>query len=160
MTAFPCATPPNPFPFFFLNQFQYFLLLPSLWLLDLYYLLLSARLPILKLVSCSGSVVSDSLRPYGLYTACQASLSMGFSRQEYWWWLLSRVRLLRSCGLQPARPLYPWDSPSKTTGVGCHFLLQGIVSTQGSNRGLSYHRQILPLSYQGSPPTLKHSPFP
>ena len=32
-------------------------------------------------VSCS--VVSDSLRPHGL-VACQASLSVGFSRQEYW----------------------------------------------------------------------------
>ena len=27
-------------------------------------------------------------------------------------------------GLQPARPLRPWDSPGKKTGVGCHFLLQ------------------------------------
>ena len=26
-----------------------------------------------------------------------------------------------------------WDSPSKNTGVGCHFLLQGIFPTQGSN---------------------------
>ena len=25
---------------------------------------------------------------------------------------------------QPARLLHPWDSPSKNTGVGCHFLLQ------------------------------------
>ena len=25
------------------------------------------------------------------------------------------------------------DSPSKTTGVGCHFLLQGIFPTQGLN---------------------------
>ena len=25
---------------------------------------------------------------------------------------------------QPTRPLCPWDSPSKNTGVGCHFLLQ------------------------------------
>ena len=30
----------------------------------------------------SHSVVSDSLRPYGL--ACQAPVSMGFSRQQYW----------------------------------------------------------------------------
>ena len=28
--------------------------------------------------------MSDSLHPYGLYVACQAPLSMGFSRQEYW----------------------------------------------------------------------------
>ena len=25
---------------------------------------------------------------------------------------------------QPTRPLHPWDSPGKNTGVGCHFLLQ------------------------------------
>ena len=25
---------------------------------------------------------------------------------------------------QPTRLLHPWDSPSKKTGVGCHFLLQ------------------------------------
>ena len=30
------------------------------------------------------SVVSNSLRPYGLTVAHQAPLSMGFSRQEYW----------------------------------------------------------------------------
>ena len=24
------------------------------------------------------------------------------------------------------RPLCPWDSPGKNTGVGCHFLLQGM----------------------------------
>ena len=29
--------------------------------------------------------------------------------------------------------LCPWDSPGKNTGVGCHFLLQGIFPTQGSN---------------------------
>ena len=39
--------------------------------------------------------------------AHQAPLSMGFSRQEYW-------------------------SAGKNTAVGCHFLLQGIL-TQGSN---------------------------
>ena len=36
-------------------------------------------------------------------------------------------------GLSPARLLCPWDSPSKNTGVDCHFLLQGIFLTQGSN---------------------------
>ena len=28
------------------------------------------------------------------------------------------------------------DSPGKNTGVGCHFLLQGIFLTQGSNLNL------------------------
>ena len=43
---------------------------------------------------------------------------------------------LRPHGLQPARLLYPWDFPGKNTGVGCHFLLQEIFLTQGSNPGL------------------------
>ena len=35
------------------------------------------------------------------------------------------------------------DSPGKNTGVGCHALLQGIFSTQGSNPGLPHCRRIL-----------------
>ena len=35
------------------------------------------------------------------------------------------------------------DSPSKNTGVCCHFLLQGISPTQGSNPGLPHCRQAL-----------------
>ena len=58
----------------------------------------------------SCSVVSDSLRPHGLY---------------------------------PTRLLHPWDSPGKSTGVDCHFLLQGIFPTQGSNPGLLHCRQTL-----------------
>ena len=37
----------------------------------------------------------------------------------------------------------PWDSPGKNTGVGCHFLLQGIFPTQESNPALLHCRQIL-----------------
>ena len=44
------------------------------------------------------------------------------------------------------------DSPGKNTGVGCHFLLQGIFPTQGSNPGLPHCRWILyRLSHQESP---------
>ena len=42
--------------------------------------------------------------------------------------------------------------PGKSTGVGCHFLLQRIFSTQESNLGLPHCRQTLyHLSHQGSP---------
>ena len=34
---------------------------------------------------------------------------------------------------KPTRLPCPWDSPGKNTGVGCHFLLQGIFLTQGLN---------------------------
>ena len=37
---------------------------------------------------------------------------------------------LQPDGLLPTRLLRPWDFPGKNTGVGCHFLLQGIVSTR------------------------------
>ena len=40
---------------------------------------------------------------------------------------------LQPHGLQPTRLLCPWDSPGKNTGVGCHFLLQGMFQIQGSN---------------------------
>ena len=44
-----------------------------------------------------------------------------------------------------------WFS-SKNTGVGCHFLLQGIFPTQGSNPGLLHCRQTLyRLSHLRSP---------
>ena len=46
----------------------------------------------------------------------------------------------------------PWDSIGKNTGVGCHFLLQGIFPNQELNPGLLHCRQILyQLSYEGSP---------
>ena len=50
---------------------------------------------------------------------------------------------LRPHRLQPARLLCPWDFPGKNTAVGCHFLLQGIFPTQGSNLHLLHGRQIL-----------------
>ena len=40
---------------------------------------------------------------------------------------------LRPHELGPTTPLSPWNSPGKNTGMGCHFLLQGIFLTQGSN---------------------------
>ena len=54
--------------------------------------------------------------------------------------------------------LHSWDSPGKNTGVGCHFLLQRIFLTQGSNPGLPHCRQMLyRLSRQGSPYEFQNS---
>ena len=44
--------------------------------------------------------------------------------------------LLWPHGLWPTRLLCPWDFPGKNTGVGHHFLLQGIFLTQGLNPNL------------------------
>ena len=51
-------------------------------------------------------------------------------------------------------PLCPCDFPGKSTGVGCHFLLQETFLIQGSNPSLLHllHGQTdsLPLSHLGS----------
>ena len=58
---------------------------------------------------------------------------------------------LRPHGLQSARCLCSWISPGKKTGMGSHFLLQGIFPTQGSNPSLLHCRWTLyHLSHQGS----------
>ena len=75
--------------------------------------------------------------------AYQASPSMGFSRQEHWSglpfpspmhesekWKWSRSVVSDSHqphGLQPTRLLCPWAFPGKSTGVGCHCLLQETI---------------------------------
>ena len=59
----------------------------------------------------------------------------------------SWLTLCDPCGLCPARLLCPWDFPGHNTGVGCHFLLQGIFPTKGSNlRLLPWQVFPLPLS--------------
>ena len=45
--------------------------------------------------------------------------------------LCSCVSLLFPCGLQPARPLCPWQFPGKNTGVDFHFPLQGNLPGSG-----------------------------
>ena len=59
--------------------------------------------------------------------------------------------LLPSHGLWPTRLLCPWDFPGKNTAVGCHFVLRGIFTDQGSNlRLLNWQMYSLPLSNQRS----------
>ena len=63
----------------------------------------------------------------------------------------SRVWLFVAPWVVACQAPCPWDFPGKNTGVVCHFLLQGILLTQGLNPGLPYFRQTLyRLSHQGS----------
>ena len=57
--------------------------------------------------------------------------------------------IFRPHGPQPTRPLCPWDSPGKNTGVGSHVLLQGIFPTRALNPG-PLHCILYRLSHQGS----------
>ena len=67
---------------------------------------------------------------------------------------------LRPHQLQPIRLLCPSDYPSKNTGAGCHFLLPGIIPTEGLNLSLLplLHWQVdffLPLHHLGSHHTIQ-----
>ena len=46
---------------------------------------------------------------------------------------LSHIHLFVTYEQQPARIPCPWGFSGKNTGVGCHFLLQEIFPTEGSN---------------------------
>ena len=89
-----------------------------------------------------------------LWTAAhQAPPSLGFSRQEHWSRLLfpspmhESEKWKWSCtvvsdswwphGLQPTRLLRPWNFPGKSTGVGCHCLLQEI-SIDPAKRAIAF----------------------
>ena len=66
-----------------------------------------------------------------------------------------------SMGCSPPGLSVYGDSPGKNTGVGCHILLQGIFSTQGSNPGVPHCRWILyHLRHQGSPGILEWVAYP
>src|SRR5574337_1074744 len=76
---------------------------------------------------CSVAFVSKSfVTPWTV--ACQAPLSMEFSRQEYWRGCCCCCQVasvaVRPHRRQPTRLPRPWDSLGKNTGLGCHFLLQ------------------------------------
>ena len=72
------------------------------------------------------------------------------------------LKLLQSCPTlcnpmigSPPSFFGTWDSPGKNSGVGCCFLLQGIVPTQGSNLSLlcllHWLMGSLPLEPPGKP---------
>ena len=64
----------------------------------------------------------------------------------------SRVLVFATHGLQPTRLLCPWDSPGKSTGVGCHAFLQGFFPARGLNLcPLHWQVDSLPLHHRGSP---------
>ena len=77
-----------------------------------------------------------------------------FSEKWKYWYLVKSESVSHSVTpnlLWPhARLLCPWNSPSKNTGMGSHYLLQ--ETFQGIEPGLLHWRQILyHLSHQGSP---------
>ena len=64
---------------------------------------------------------------------------------------LSRVRLFATPWTVAYQAPLSMDFPGNSTGVDCHFLLQRIFPTQGSNPGFPHCRQVLyHLSHPGN----------
>ena len=100
----------------------------------------------------SGAFSSTTVQRHQFFGALP-SLRLPLCACHVTWLLLTNVTVpvcsvvptsLRPHGLQPARLLGPWDFPGKSTGMGCLFLLQGIVPTQSLNLSLLHHlhRQV------------------
>ena len=88
-----------------------------------------------SLCSCTPGLVLGS--PFSVETILSWNISYFFFFQFYWdsvnMLLFSRSVVsdsVGSHGLEPTRLLHPWDFSGKSTGVGCHFLLQGLFLTQ------------------------------
>ena len=93
-------------------------------------------------------VVSDSFRSQGLqHTILLCPWKMSEVAQS----------CLTLCNPMPFRLLHPSDFPGKNTEVSCHFLLQGIFLTQGSNTDLLHCRQTLPFEPPGNPLSMEFS---
>ena len=108
-----------------------------------------------------------SICPAHQWSACQSSLSLRATLPLQWKSTTEPQGILasycccclvtKSCptllnGLYSARLLYPWDFAGKSTGAGCHFLLQGIFPTQELNLGFPHivGRRFYHLSHLGS----------
>ena len=90
-------------------------------------------------ISGLSSVLSSEWKPLPLYilrgliVSCQVRFQMEGKGS-----LNASAKSLQSCptlcnAMNCCPPDSSWESPGKNTGVGCHFLLQGMFPTQGSN---------------------------
>ena len=86
------------------------------------------------------SLIHDFIFSSTLYNICKLKVKVKSCPTLCNPWKVACTKLLRT-----------WDFQGKSTGVGCHFLHQGIFPTQGSHPSLSHCRQTLyRLSHQGT----------
>ena len=92
------------------------------------------------LCCCIASVVSDSVRPHRrqptrlpvpgiLQARTLERVAISFSNAWKWKVKVKSLSRVWPHGLQPTRLLRPWDFLGKSTGVGCHCLLQVCYKT-------------------------------
>ena len=102
--------------------------------------------------SVKKNIISDSLEDY------KSQISLVSPSPEFYDCVVC-VKSLQLCPTlcspMDCRLLCPWDSPGKSTGMGCPFLLQGVFPTQGLNLPLlnlqNWQMGSLPLVPPGKP---------
>ena len=84
------------------------------------------------------NIVTENLKGLGEILMCYI---LGFLIPESESEVAQSCQIL--CDLMDGSLSRPWDFPDKNTGVGCHFLLQGIFPTEGLNPGVLHCGQTL-----------------
>ena len=99
-------------------------------------------------LACKGLHEKDRVRVFGLSESLLLPISKGYLEIN---WIKTWHNRVVGNRRQWIIFLCPWNFPGKNSGLGCHFLLQGIFLTQGLNPGLLHllHWQAdsLPLSH-------------
>ena len=104
-------------------------------------------IPLRPTPSPSNYIVLLSIFPFHLLSFLCCSFCVRVHAQ-----LLKHVRLFLTPWIAALQALCPWNSPGKNTGVRCHFLLQRIFPTQGSNSCLLHWQETsLPTVPLGKP---------
>ena len=101
--------------------------------------------------SCTGREVFTTSTTWFFYISEKSVvINLGKNHPSTGWLCQSQLCLtFLSHALQPTRLFCPWYFPGKNTGVGCHFLLQGIFPTQPHLLPLlHWQADSLPLHHQ------------
>ena len=121
---------------------------------SLAFFIIQCMLAIWSLVSCSYSLYKPSLDIWKFLVHIMLKPSMQYFKHD-----LTSMGCCCCCVAsvvsnsvrphrrQPTRLLCPWDSPGKSTGVGCHFLLQSMKVKSESEVAQSCPTLHNPMNY-------------
>ena len=100
-------------------------------------------------LACKGLHEKDRVRVFGLSESLLLPISKGYLEIN---WIKTWHNRVVGNRRQWIIFLCPWNFPGKNSGLGCHFLLQGIFLTQGLNPGLlTLQADSLPSESPGKP---------
>ena len=91
---------------------------------------------------CLALNLNSQINPRNKFETCELRGFDDFFRSFRALKSQSESRSVAFTSLQPHGLYSPWNSPGQNSGMGSHFLFQGVFSTQGSNQGLLHCRRF------------------